>query len=164
MAAIDLLPKMILCPLRDSYSPNLGSDVITTQYANGMPRQRLDGVGRPHQTPVSFRHKAQHQEYILAFWRVYRAKAFAMRLILDGTDLAWYECRFIGEPSILAIGNNIFEFSIGLVCRPKPLDLEQDKVFIELYEQTGGDISSFTNPLEKLVNEDLPDALGSLNA
>lgn len=164
MAAIDLLPKLILCPLRDSYIPTLGNDVITTQYENGMPRQRLAGVGRPHQTPVSFRHKAKHQDYILAFWRVYRARAFAMRLILDGTDLAWYECRFIGEPSLNVLGGGVFEFSINLVCRPKPLDIEQDKVFIELYEQTGGDISTFFNLLEKLVNEDLPDALGGLNA
>src|SRR5699024_8150396 len=81
------LPTLILCPLLDSYNPTLGNDVITTQYENGMPRQRLAGVGRPHQTPVSFRHKAQHQDYILAFWRVYRARAFAMRLILDGTEL-----------------------------------------------------------------------------
>lgn len=164
MADIETLPKLALVPLRDSYSPTLGNDVITTQYENGMPRQRLAGVGRPHQTPVSFRHKAQHQDYILAFWRVYRARAFAMRLILDGTDLAWYECRFIGEPSIVSLGANVFEFSINLVCRPKPLDIEQDKVFIELYEQTGGDISTFFNLLEKLVNEDLPDALSSLNA
>lgn len=164
MAAIDLLPKLILCPLLDSYNPTLGNDVITTQYENGMPRQRLAGVGRPHQTPVSFRHKAQHQDYILAFWRVYRARAFAMRLILDGTDLAWYECRFIGEPSILSLGNNVFEFSINLVCRPKPLNLELDETFIYFYNATNGDISGFTNQLEKLVNEDLPDALGSLNA
>jgi len=164
MAAIDLLPKLILCPLRDSYSPTLGNDVITTQYENGMPRQRLAGVGRPHQTPVSFRHKAQHQDYILAFWRLYRAKAFAMRLILDGTDLAWYECRFIGEPSILALGNNVFEFSIGLVCRPKPLNLELDETLVYFYNETGGDISGFTNALEKLVNEDLPDAMRGLNA
>ena len=123
MAAIDLLPKLILCPLLDSYSPTLGNDVITTQYENGMPRQRLAGVGRPHQTPVSFRHKAKHQQYILAFWRVYRARAFAMRLILDGTELAWYECRFIGEPSILSLGGGVCEFSINLVCRPKPLNL-----------------------------------------
>ena len=164
MAAIDLLPKLILCPLLDSYNPTLGNDVITTQYENGMPRQRLAGVGRPHQTPVSFRHKAQHQDYILAFWRVYRARAFAMRLILDGTDLAWYECRFIGEPSILSLGGGVFEFSINLVCRPKSLNLELDETFIYFYNATNGDISVFTNQLEKLVNEDLPDALGSLNA
>ena len=129
-----------------------------------MPRQRLAGVGRPHQTPVSFRHKAKHQDYILAFWRVYRARAFAMRLILDGTDLAWYECRFIGEPSVLSLGYGVFEFSINLVCRPKPLDIEADKAFIYLYGETGGDISTFFNALEKLVNEDLPSAMRGLNA
>lgn len=164
MAAIDLLPKLMLLPLRDSYNPTLGNDVITTQFENGMPRQRLAGVGRPHQTPVTFRHKAQHQDYILAFWRVYRAKAFAMRLILDGTELAWYECRFIGEPSISALGGSVFEFSINLVCRPKPLDIEADKAYIEAYNATGGDISGFFNLLEKLVNEDLPAAFGGLNA
>lgn len=164
MADIDLLPKLALLPLRDSYNPTLGNDVITTQYTNGMPRQRLDGVGRPHQTPVSFRHKAQHQDYILSFWRLYRAKPFAVRLILDGTELAWYECRFIGEPSFSSLGGNVFEFSIGLVCRPKPLNLDLDATLVALYNETGGDISTFFNLLEKLVNEDLPDALGSLNA
>lgn len=164
MADIETLPKLALVPLRDSYSPTLGNDVLTTQFTHGMPRQRLGGVGSPHQVEVRFRHKSVHQDYILAFWRLYRAKPFAMRLILDDTGMSWYECRFIGSPSFGALGGNVFEFSINLVCRPKPLDIEQDKTFIELYEQTGGDISTFFNLLEKLVNEDLPDALGSLNA
>ena len=53
MANIDLLPRLVLCPLRDSYDPTLGNDVITTQYESGMPRQRLAGVGRPHQVGVT---------------------------------------------------------------------------------------------------------------
>ena len=162
MADIDLLPKIVLCPLLESYSVTLGNDVLTTQYDNGMPRQRLNGVGRPHNISVSFRHKAQHQEYALAFWRVYRARAFAMRLIIENTDMQWYECRFIGEPQLVTLGNNVFEFSVGLIVKPKPLDIEVDKGFIEVYEMTGGDISTFFNALEKLVNEDLPDALGSI--
>lgn len=164
MADIDLLPKLALLPLRDGYDPTLGDDVITTQYTSGMPRQRLRGVGSPHEVSVTFRHKAPHQDYILAFWRLYRTKPFAMRLILDSTGLNWYECRFIGRPSPREIGANVFEFSIGLVCRPKPLNLELDETLVYFYNQTGGDISGFTNALEKLVNEDLPDALGSLNA
>ena len=64
----------------------------------------------------------------------------------------------------MSLGGGVFEFSINLVCRPKPLNLELDETFIYFYEATGGDISGFTNQLEKLVNEDLPDALGSLNA
>lgn len=164
MADIETLPRLALVPLRDSYSPTLGNDVLTTQFTHGMPRQRLGGVGSPHQVEVRFRHKAVHQDYILAFWRLYRAKPFAARLILDSTGLDWYECRFIGNPSPVEISADVFEFSIGLVCRPKPLNLDLDETFIYFYEQIGGDISGFTNALEKLVNEDLPDALGSLNA
>lgn len=163
MANIDSLTKMILCPLRDNYNPVLGDDVITTQPSKGMPRQRLAGVGSPHYTPVSFRHKAQHQDYILAFWRLHRTKAFAMRLIMDNTELSWYECRFIGQPSLSSLGG-VFEFSINIVCRPKPLDTEQDRTFIHWYNQTGGDISGYFSLLEKLVNVDLPAATRHINA
>lgn len=164
MADIDLLPKMILCPLRDSYNVVLGDDVITTQYENGMPRQRLNGVGRPHQVGVTFRHKAQHQEYLQRFWRINRAKPFAMRLILDSTELAWHECRFIGNPQLSALGNNVFEFTVNLVCKPKPLDLAVDQDFIDFYVAANGDISGYFNLLEKLVNQDLPAAMRGLNA
>ena len=158
------LPQMVLCPLRDGYGVSLGNDVITTQYENGMPRQRLNGVGRPHSVSVAFRHKEVHQEYILAFWRVYRAKAFAMRLFTDNTDLQWCECRFIGEPQLNSLGNNVFEFSINLVCKPKPIDIAIDDEFLNVYILTGGDISGFSNALEHLVNYDLPEAIRSLNA
>lgn len=164
MADIETLSKFALVPLRDSYSPTLGNDVLTTQFTHGMPRQRLGGVGSPHQTQVMFRHKSQHQDYILAFWRLYRAKPFAMRLKIDSTSMQWYECRFVGEPQMGFLGGNVYEFGINLVCRPQPLNLDLDETFVYFYEQTGGDISGFTNALEKLVNEDLPDALGSLNA
>ncbi|WP_227430383.1 hypothetical protein [Psychrobacter sp. I-STPA6b] len=161
---IDDLPRLILCPLRDSYNPTLGNDVITTQYENGMPRQRLAGIGRPHRTPVAFRHKAIHQDYLLAFWRLYRAKPFAMRLILDSTDLQWYECRFVGDAQIKDLGNKVFEFAIEIVAKPKPLNLKVDEAVIWAYGQTDGDLSSFFNPLEKLVNEDLPNAVRELHA
>jgi len=164
MADIETLPKLALVPLRDGYDPMLGDDVITTKYTSGMPRQRLGGVGSPHEVSVTFRHKAVHQDYILAFWRLYRASPFAARLILDDSGLSWYECRFVGRPSPREIGANTFEFGISLVCRPRPLNLEVDASFVYLYNETGGDISTYLNALEKLVNEDLPDALGSINA
>lgn len=164
MAKVADLPKLLLCPLLESYSPTLGNDVITTQFESGMPRQRLAGVGRPHQTPVSFRHKAEHQEYLLAFWRLYKAKPFAMRLILDSTSLEWYECRFIGDVQVRPIGGGGHEFATTIVARPKPLDLAMDQDFVDAYTITGGDLMGFFNPLERLVNVELPHAMRSLNA
>jgi hypothetical protein len=158
MAIEDVIPQLVLCPLLESYNATLGNDVTTTQYDNGMPRQRLNGIGRPHQVQVSFRHKERHQEYILAFWRLHRARAFAMRLILDGTTMEWYECRFVSDSQPRVLGGGIFEFSISLVCKPKPLDLEVDSLFIAIYKLTKGDISGLNSALEKLVNEDLPES------
>ena len=65
--ATEDLPQMVLLPLRDSYNVTLGNDVVTTQFEKGMPRQRLGGVGSPHQLSVTFRHKGQHQEYLYNF-------------------------------------------------------------------------------------------------
>lgn len=164
MAIQDDLPQLILCPLLEDYDVEIGDDVTSTQFTNGPPRQRLNGVGRPHQVRVRFRHKAVHQDYLLSFWRLQRTKPFAMRLIIDSTSMEWYECRFIGSPKPQVLGGGIFEMSAMLVVTARPLNLEVDAAFVYLYNETKGDISTFFNALEKLVNEDLPDALGSLNA
>lgn len=162
--AIEDLPQMVLLPLRDSYNVTLGDDVISTQYTKGPPRQRLGGVGAQHQTPVTFRHKGQHQQYLYDFWLLHRAKPFAMRLIIGSPALSWFVCRFVGSPTHSYLGADVHEFSIGLVIEPKRLDLEVSAAYLWAYQQTGGDVSLYFNALEKLVNEDLPDALGSLNA
>lgn len=163
MAIQDDLPQLILCPLLENYNVGIGNDVLSTQYTNGPPRLRLNNVGAPHQISATFRHKAQHHDYIWRFWELYKVKPFAMRLIIKGTAMQWYQCWFNGMPQDLVLGGNVFEFSCGLIVKPIPVDLEVAATFIYLYNETGGDISTFFNLLEKLVNEDLPDALGSLN-
>ncbi|NYR09615.1 hypothetical protein [Psychrobacter sp. BI730] len=164
MAIEDDLPQLILCPLLENYNVDIGNDVLSTQYTNGPPRLRLNNVGAPHQISVTFRHKAQHHDYIWKFWELYKVKPFAMRLIIKGTTMKWFQCYFNGMPKDSVLGGNVFEFSTNLIVIPKPVDLELAATFVYFYEQTGGDISGFMNQLEKLVNEDLPDALGSLNA
>lgn len=164
MAIEDDLPQLILCPLLDSYNVDIGNDVLSTQYTNGPPRLRLNNVGAPHQISVTFRHKAQHHDYIWQFWELYKVKPFAMRLIIKGTTMKWYQCWFDGMPQDTVLGGNVFEFSCGLIVKPIPVDLDVAASFVYLYNETGGDISTYLNALEKLVNKDLPDALGSLNA
>ena len=164
MAIEDDLPRLILCPLLENYSAAIGNDVLSAQFTNGPPRLRLDGVGRPHQVGVTFRHKAIHHDYIWSFWELYKAKPFAMRLIIKGTTMQWYQCWLSGAPQDDVLGGNVFEFSVNLIVKAQAIDLVLAATFVYLYTQTGGDISGYTNALEKLVNEDLPDALGGLNA
>lgn len=164
MAIEDDLPRLILCPLLENYSAAIGNDVLSTQYTNGPPRLRLNSVGAPHQISVTFRHKAVHHDYIWQFWELYKVKPFAMRLIIKGTTMQWFQCYFNGMPKDNVLGGNVFEFSTNLIVIPKPVDLDVAASFVYLYNETGGDISTYLNALEKLVNEDLPDALGDINA
>ena len=156
------LPQLILCPLRDSYNLTFGDDVVTTEYSDGMPRQRLDSTGRPHHTAIGFINSKAKQDYLTAFWRVNRAKPFALRLLGDNTTLEWYECRFISPPQLKALAPNVFDWSCDIVVKPKPLNLEMDKTIVAIYEQTGGYTDTFFNLLEKLVNVDLPNATANL--
>lgn len=162
--AIQDLPQLMLIPLRDSYDLTFGDDVITVQYADGMPRQRLGSSGRPHNTSASFRNRKSQQDYLQAFWRVNRASAFALQLIGDNTTLQWYECRFLGAPKLKEIGANVYDWSCELAVKPQPIDIEMDKSIIYIFEQTGGYTDLFFNLLEKLVNQDLPNATRGLNA
>lgn len=164
MADIETLPKLLLCPLLESYSVTLGDDVLTTQYETGMPRQRLGSIGRPHEVSVGFRHESVHQDYILAFWRLYRMKPFALRLVIEDTSLSWYECRFVGAPSKRKVGGDVYEFNANLLVKPKPLRDAEDNDLVWVYEQTDGDPLTYTNILERLVNESLPESAGSLDA
>ena len=156
------LPQLMLCPLRDSYNLTFGDDVLTTEYSDGMPRQRLDSTGRPHHTTIGFINSKAKQDYLQAFWRVNRAKPFALRLLGDSTTLEWYECRFISPPSLRALAPNVFDWSCDVVVKPKPLDIEMDKSIVHIYNATGGYTDRFFNLLEKLVNVDLPNATANL--
>ena len=158
------LPQLILCPLRDSYNLTFGDDVVTTEYSDGMPRQRMDSTGRPHHTPIGFINSKAQQDYLTAFWRIYRAKPFAMQLYSSSTTLEWHECRFVGSPNQKEIGYQLFDWSCDIVVKPKPLDIEMDKSIVYIYGQTGGHTDTFFNLLEKLVNVDLPNATRGLNA
>ena len=164
MAIEDDLPRLILCPLLENYSAAIGNDVLSTQFTNGPPRLRLDGVGRPHQVGVTFRHKAQHHDYIWQFWELYKAKPFAMRLIIKGTSMKWFQCWFSGAPQDVVLGGDIFEFSVNLIVKAQAIDLDLAQEYVDFYMETNGDISGYNNNLEKLVNQDMPNAVGSLNA
>jgi hypothetical protein len=158
------LPQLMLCPLRDSYNLTFGDDVITVQYSDGMPRQRLGSSGRPHHTPISFINTKAKQDYLQAFWRVNRANAFALRLLGDSTTLEWYECRFIAPPQLRALAPNIFEWSCEIVVKPQPINVVLDADIITIFELSGGKPDEFYNYLELLVNQDLPKAMQSVES
>ncbi len=159
------LPQFMLKPFRDGYNFSLGRTTDTTQYTAGLPRQRKRQVGAVHQLTATYKCRRSQYQYLLAFLRVYEAKPFLAYLLLDDIDHQWYECRIVSENiNVSTLGDQIFTVSLDLVVKSKRHVVESDKALVEIYNMTDGQIDAFFNALEKLVNEDLPDALGSLNA
>lgn len=159
------LPQFMLKPYRDGYNFSLGRTTISTQYTNGMPRQRKSQVGTVHQLSASYKCRRSQYQYLLAFLRVYEAKPFLAYLLLDDIDHQWYECRIVSENiNVSTLGDQIFTVTLDLVVKSKPHSVTDDLAFIEVYNMTDGQVDKFFNALEKLVNEDLPSAMRGLNA
>lgn len=157
------LPKLMLRPLLEGYSPSLARSVVSTETIVGLPRERRDSVGKVHRVSVSYICTSAQWQYFLAFTRAYEAMPFLANLQLDDVNLKWYECRIVGESlPFAALGGGIFRVQLDLVAKPIKYDVETDMTIVKIYEMTDGQIEEYFNLLAKLVNEDLPAALGSL--
>ena len=155
------LPKLQLRPQLDGYGVQLGNDVITTEAEHGMPRQRLQSVGVVHRVSPTYRcTKAQYQ-YLMIFLRAYRARAMLMYHHFDDTEPSWYECRIVSDVSVQHVGYQVYDVSFDVVAKSTRYNIDQDMGFLAIYEM-GADANDFYNRLEKLVNQDLPNATRGL--
>lgn len=156
------LPKLHLKPLRSGYGFSLSTGVVSTETQAGMPRQRLASVGAVHRISPTYKCTRAKWQYFLAFMRAYRGRAFYAYLLLDDIDMQWYECRMVNESlKVSTLGDQIFSVQLDLIVKPRPVHIDQDMGFLAMYEM-GADTNDFYNHLEKLVNQDLPNATRGL--
>ena len=159
------LPKLMLKPYREGYSFTLGRQTRTTETASGMPRQRKDSVGTVHRLSPTYKCTRSMCQYLMAFLRTYEAQPFLAYLLLDDAEHHWYECRITSDSiSVSTRGDQIFSVQIELIIKPRPVNASLDLTIVDIYGMTGGQMDAYFNSLEKLVNEDLPEALGDVDA
>lgn len=157
------IPKFMLKPQRDGYSFNLARNVISTETIVGLPRERKDSVGKAHSVNATYKCTRAQWRYFLAFSRAYEGLPFLAYLLLDDIDHQWYQCSIVGEYlPVSTLGDQIFTVQLSLFAKPIKYDVEADKTITAIYEMTDGQIEKYFNMLAKLVNEDLPEALGGL--
>lgn len=163
MSQMSDLPKLELKPLRAGYGFELSTGVISTDTHSGMPRQRLDSVGVVHKIAPTYKCTRSQWQYFLAFVRAYRGQPFLAYLLLDDIDHHWYECRMIDSSlKVSTLGDQMFTVQPSLVVKPRPIALEQDLGFLQMYKILGNASDQYYNQLEKLVNQDLPQATRGL--
>lgn len=157
------LPKLMLRPLLDGYTPDLARSVISTQTMAGFPRERKDSVGKAHRVTVGYLCTKSQWRYFLAFMRAYEGSPFLANLQLDDVNLQWYECRLVGDSlPFTPLGGGLFRVQLGLVARAITHEVETDITIVKIYEMTDGQIDRYFKELAELVNKDLPNAFGSL--
>lgn len=154
-----------LCPLQAGYSFSPGNNMLEQQLLGGFARQRRMFVNNVHVVNVSVLLKTKtHAQYFWAFWRSHtlNPQPFLWRLITDSSEMQDHTCQFIAES--LSVGERQGSiYSVSFQVRCKPLnngDLAFDQTIVDLWDT--GSPSDVLNLLEQLVNESLPDALGSI--
>ena len=157
------LPQLVLLPLRDGYSPSVSRGLLTSDSEIGYPRQRKAFVNAPQRAQMTYRVRASQLDYLLAFDNTYSGRWFLSQQQI-GADVAWHECLILDdEISPQPIGYDLWDVSLSMIIKPLPRDVEIDKAIIEIYNMTGGETDTYFNMLEKLVNQDLPNATVGLN-
>ena len=153
-----------LRPLQRGYTPEPANNLLEQALMGGFARQRVQFVNNVHNVTASVLLSEKiKQQYFWAFWNSHQKnpRPFLWRLIVDETSVATYVCQFIADS--IQVGERdgkVYSVSFGLRLKPNNTSSDFDQTIIDLWES--GDPRKLLNLLEKLVNEDLPDALGSL--
>lgn len=150
--------KLMLYPNRDSYGYQEQSQVISTETQNGLPRQRLGAVGNYFSLSLNFRCDMAKKQYLDAFLNATQAQSFLVPLWLDEMQLKFYECRRIGGYKVSHQAFGVFDYSFEIVAKATTRDIGADGAIAEIWANTDNP-SYYLNLLEKLVNQDLPNAM-----
>ena len=154
-----------LCPLQAGYLFSPGNNMLEQQLLGGFARQRRMFVNNVHMVNVSVLLPTKsHAQYFWAFWRSHtlNPQKFLWRLITDSSEMQDHTCQFIADS--LSVGERqglIYPVSFQVRCKPlNNGDLAFDQSIVDIWD-TGTPVDML-NLLEQLVNESLPDALGSI--
>lgn len=152
--------KMTLCPTQDGYSVQHPFSINRMQLDGGATRFRKGKKGLPSSVSVQWVVDKNGYDYLLAFYRLWEAQTpkinpFLLDLIIDESALLEYSCFFSGGLVLSAVNGPIRTVTATLEVIAKKPDTTVDEIIIL-------GVLDLINPLEELVNEDLPNAVGGL--
>ena len=156
------LNRMMYCSTQQGYSANIGDGVISQVLDGGASRYRRALKGVMHTITSRWGVKESGYQYLMAFYRVWAInpnQPFIAKLCVDDSELKDYQCFFDRSPTLTEQRGHFYVVTATLKVKPLKIDQAQDEMIIDAGNE-GIDLAELLNPLEKLVNEDLPNALG----
>lgn len=154
------LNRLAYCVQQSGYTVDFGNDVIAQNLDGGPSRYRRDIRRNSHLVSVSWVVKLRGYQYLTAFHRVWMrnpSQPFLAKLIIDD-ELKDYECFFKSAIQLNSKNGPVYTLSAQLEINALIADDAMDDALVA----TGGSADIF-EPLEELVNEDMPNALGGVN-
>lgn len=159
-----VLDRMMYCSTQSGYSAQLGDDVTMVDLPGGAPRFRRSINGTYHTVNVQWILGPKGFEYLTAFYRRWKRnpnKPFLAKLCVDAPLVEDYKCHFSSSPTINGKQGKFFTITAQLRVRPLETSDALDDLIVEAGNQ-GHSLSDLFDPLDKLVNKDLPNALGDV--
>ena len=158
------LLKFKYVPLQAGYTGETSSGVISQKLDGGADRNRRVSKNNWGSVSCAFKFDELGYQYAQAFYRIWQrspSKPFLVEMFLDDPIVQDYECLFVPDSLKLNSKNGqIYNVSVQFVVKPLKVNDAADDAIVML---VNNDISDIANPLEQLVNEDLPNALENLN-
>lgn len=155
------LNRMMYCTTQSGYSAQIGDGVITQQLDGGAPRFRRALKGTVHSAAVQWVVQSAGYQYLMAFYRVWArnpSQPFLCQLCIDDAPVQDYECYFSGSPKLAGKEGSVFTVTATLIVKPLQTEDALDDLLVAVGNQNQ-DLSVLMNPLEKLVNTNLPNAM-----
>ncbi|MDC5148746.1 hypothetical protein NRA30_18645 [Acinetobacter baumannii] len=149
------------CSTQEGYSASLKSGVISQELDGGAPRYRRAVKNGYHTVNVQWKVFDVGFQYLDAFYNVWcevPGQRFYASLRVNGPEFKPYKCLFVPDSfQLTSMQGPVYTVTAQL--RVKPIvDSELNKIIVET-GNGGEDLASLFNPLEKLVNDDLPRAM-----
>ncbi|PKF33432.1 hypothetical protein [Acinetobacter proteolyticus] len=159
------LNRMMYCSTQEGYSANIGDGVMSQILDGGADRYRKSLKGVMHTVSSRWVVQESGYQYLMAFYRVWArnpSQPFLAKICVDNAPVEDYECFFSGAPSLSSKVADVYTVTATLKVKPLPINEAMDDLIVGVGNEDS-DLAQTLPSLEKLVNNDLPDALETHN-
>lgn len=161
------MPNLLLhCVTQSGYSVSYRSGVISQLLDGGAPRYRRAIKNAYHTVNVQWIVKEAGFQYLDALYSVWSENPnefFYAPLKVNGPEYKNYAAYFVEDSFTLSsVSGGVYTITAQLSVKPI-VDSALNHIIVEM-GNSGSELSTLINPLDKLVNVELPNALGVSNA
>ena len=158
------LNHMMYCSTQSGYSVQKKSGVISQELEGGAPRYRRAIRNSYHSVAVRWVLQEYGYQYLSAFydeWCKNPSHPFLAKLKLDGPEFKEYQCPFVEDSLQLAQVEGLV-FTVTAQLRVKPIINNKMNELLVKAGNENVDLSTLFNPLEQLMNLEIPDVLDQI--